>query len=150
MWKWISLIAVVISNLSFMFYFFTGYYSENFLRLREKISVIAGKFERRTFTFPRPVLILFMRFLFLVRNPLAVYLGIKKYEPRKFIFYNFAGSIIWITVWFAVFYSARLGMYKILQEYSRTLHIVYIVFLISWIIYSVKWEKLGMLIFKKK
>lgn len=147
-WKWICIIAVIISNISFTFYFFAGYYVEKFLHLREKIYKIASKFEKPNFTLPAPLVILFMRFLLFVRNPIAVYLGIKKYKPWKFLLYNFAGSILWITVWFFLFYSVQLEIHKILQDYSKILYILYIVFLIGWVFITLKRTKVKEILFK--
>ncbi len=147
-WKWICIIAVVISNISFTLYFLAGYYAENFLHLREKIFKIASKLERHSLNFPEPIIVVFMRFFFLIRNPIAVYLGIKKYKLWKFILYNFAGSILWISVWFFLFYSVQLEIHNILSIYSKALYISYIVFLFLWIIISLRWNRIKELLFK--
>ncbi len=147
-WEWICIIAVIISNISFILYFFAGYFAERFLNLHEKIYKVASKLKRHSVKLPEPILIIFMRFLFIVRNPIAVYLGIKKYKMWKFILYNFAGSILWISIWFSLFYSVQLELHNILQVYSKVLYISYIVFLFVWIIISIKWNKIKELLFK--
>lgn len=68
MWEWICIIAVIISNISFMFYFFAGYYAEKFLNLHEKILKIAAKLGKRSLKIPQILIILFMCFLFLLET----------------------------------------------------------------------------------
>ncbi len=148
LWKWICIIAVVFSNISFILYFLAGYYAEKFLHLSKKIFKFASKFEKHSLNLPKPIVIIFMRFLLLIRNPVAVYFGIKKYKPWKFIIYNFAGSILWISVWFFLFYSVQLEIHNILRVYSKILYISYIVFLFIWIIISLRWNKIKELLFR--
>jgi membrane protein DedA with SNARE-associated domain len=135
-WIWICLTAIAFSNFSFTFYFYLGRFAESSIKIQKKIEPLLKRAKSLKINFENPGLIIFLRFLFGVRNAITVLLGIKKYPLPKFFLLNFLGSLIWITGWFGLFYLIRSGVQQILIIYRHYLYAGYILFLGIWIIIS--------------
>jgi membrane-associated protein len=141
-WIWICSIAVILSNLSFLTFYFIGYFANKSFTLQKFIKRLTAKLPKKNLKLPQPLLLLFLRFLFGIRNPIAIIFGLRKYDIKKFVLYNFLGSILWISTWFCMFYIIRTGIQKVITEYREVLYSLYIVFLVLWI--------LGILIYNYK
>ena len=136
-WIWISGFAVLASNLSFLFYYLIGFFSFRLVGRFHAMERIIKRVPDAKLNVQSPPVLLLLRFLVGVRNPIAVYLGIRKFSPSKFVIYNFLGSLLWIVVWFGLFYFVRNEIYGLLIRYRNILYGGYGVFLILWIGISV-------------
>jgi membrane protein DedA with SNARE-associated domain len=125
-WVWICSFAVIASNLSFLFYYSLGYFSARYIKLYHPLNNLLEKISHLKINVRSAWLLLLLRFLLGVRNPIAAYLGMMKFPPFKFALFNFLGSLIWIAVWFGVFYFIRNETYAFLLRYKSVLYEGYI------------------------
>ena len=124
-WIWICSIAAILSNLSFLTFYFIGYFAYKFDSLQNIYQRLTKRLPKKNFKLPQPLLIFFLRFLFGIRNPIAIIFGLRKYDIKKFALYNFLGSIIWICVWFC-FFILSVREYKSLLLITGNFYIHYI------------------------
>ncbi len=135
-WFLILAWAGTLSFLSFEFYYALGYHSHHILRRvlprnwQQKIQPYQQK--RSLFA-----LVLFLRFLYGVRNPLAVWLGWRKYSPWRFLAGNLIGVILWLAALFTLFYFVRESAQSLLQEYRSLLLWVYLTLLAGFVLYHI-------------
>ena len=134
-WWLICAIAVVLSNLSFLTFYFIGFFANKSITLQKFIKRITEKLPQKDLNLSQLLLILFLRFLFGIRNPISILFGLRKYNVKKFVLYNFLGSIIWISTWFSLFYIIRSGIQKFIIGYREFLYSLYIIFLLIWIVW---------------
>ena len=132
-WFLICGFAVIASNVSFLCYYSLGFYADRFNSLHKYVEILKKRIPAPSIHVPTPLVLLILRFLIGVRNPAAVFIGIKKYSVVQFTIYNFLGSIIWILSWFGVFYVLRSGTYNALVQYGNVIYTAYGALLIVWI-----------------
>ncbi len=132
-WFLICGFAVIVSNLSFMLYYYLGFYVDRFAALHKYGEMFKKRIPAQLIRIPTPFVILIMRFFIGIRNPAAVYLGMKKFSVSQFAVYNFLGSIIWIVLWFGVFDIVRAGAHNFLIQYRTVIYTGYGGLLFLWL-----------------
>ncbi len=127
-WPVILLLAGLISLLSFQFYYLLGRAGHRVLERRVSPDV-QQKMEHWIHRHPPFLLIVFMRFLYAVRNPLAVWLGFQRYPAGRFLFGNAVGDVLWLGTLFALFYLLRSAAKDFLLRYQKHLLTLYFILL---------------------
>lgn len=131
-WPLILSIAGALSFFSFEFYFYLGRAGDSLLR-KPPLRALGGRVNRLpNFSRPAPV-ILTMRFLYGIRNIIALWLGIRRYRAARFALLNLTGDALWLGVWFMIFYLFRAAAGNFLVTYQNILLLIYL-FLIGGIL----------------
>jgi membrane protein DedA with SNARE-associated domain len=127
-WPVILILAGTISLLSFQLYYLLGRTGHRALK-RWISPEIQQKIERWSRRHPPFLLVLFMRFLYAVRNPLAVWLGFQRYPAGRFLLGNAVGDVLWLATLFMLFYFLRAGAGNMLLRYQKHLLTLYFILL---------------------
>lgn len=135
-WIYISSICAAFSFLAFQVNFLIGKSAPKILqRLSlQKVENFLQKYRIASFHW---MIILFSRFLYGFRTPIAIWFGLQRYSTSYFVIFNLLGTFIWIGVFFLLFYLFREVALAYLQNYLHQLYYVYLIVISMVILYKV-------------
>ncbi len=123
LWVYIGAICAILSFMAFQLDYLIGRLAPHFLQ-RFNLEKADRFLTQNKLLKYEWILILMIRFLFGVRNPIAIWLGVQNYSSARFITFNFLGVLIWIGFWFWVFYVFREMTPVYFQNYGSILNYV--------------------------
>ncbi|RMH80521.1 MAG: hypothetical protein D6681_18580 [Calditrichaeota bacterium] len=135
-WPGIAAWCVTLSFISFQGYYLAGRISPVLLRrigLRRVERFLTSHGRLRHYW----LLVLLMRFLYGLRNPIAIWLGAQNYPAGRFALFNLLGDLIWIAVWMGGIYWMQWLVPVYFARYVRLLRYGYFGALILILLYQV-------------
>ncbi len=142
-WGVIFGIALFMSYFTGVVYYVLGRWAPQLGRLDKWLNKYQDKFSSRIPRRMPGLFLIAMKFLYGLRNPLAIYLGYVRFPAGLFLFWTFWGTLLWLALYFAGVYLMGLYFHKVIQTYRYALWYVYGTLLVIWSGFQFKkmWKK---------
>ncbi|NOX38910.1 MAG: hypothetical protein GXO78_15385 [Calditrichaeota bacterium] len=137
-WTLIFGIALLMSYFTGVVYYSLGRWAPQMSWLDRWLKNHQDKFSARIPHRMPGLFLIVMKFLYGLRNPLAIYLGYIRFPLGLFLFWTFWGTLLWLSLYFAGVYLMGLYFQKVIMTYRYALWYIYAGLFIGWGLFQLR------------